>query len=125
MIHHAVYFGARLLGISGKDDAIDNLVRNPTAKALEHCTTVGPDLSWDDRDGTLAEPLLTFPKFGVERLTLVQFKALRKPSLREWRKNMGLTQHQAAAKFGVSEPSWRRFEAGRLPAPARLLSQLF
>jgi hypothetical protein len=97
-----------------------SLVRNPIAKARKQCTVVvGPILSWDGHDDTLAEPLLTFPKCGVERLTPAQFKALRYRPLREWRKNTGLTQHETGAKFGVSEPSWRRHEAGRLPAPAR------
>jgi transcriptional regulator with XRE-family HTH domain len=35
--------------------------------------------------------------------------------LRAWRARRGFTQARAAAWYGVSERSWRRYEAGHIP----------
>jgi transcriptional regulator with XRE-family HTH domain len=39
--------------------------------------------------------------------------------LRRWRALRGFTQKQAADWYGVSERSWRRYEAGSIPPHVR------
>lgn len=42
------------------------------------------------------------------------------PALQAWRARLGLTQARAAALFGVSLPTWKRWEAGKCPYPKLL-----
>lgn len=122
---YAMFHNLRFVGLTNSDsEAIQNLLFDPSPKAAAEVAVVGPEVAIDDEDGSLAEPMLTFAD-NVERLTLKQFRELRSPSLKRWRKSMGLSQTAAAEKFGVSESSWRRYETGRQVPPPELLAQLY
>lgn len=49
---------------------------------------------------------------------------MAKDELKKWREKHKLTQGEAAAHFGVSIDSWRKWEQGKNPIPALLPAAL-
>lgn len=122
---YALYWASRFIGLTTEDNhRVENILRKPTKKALKECRMVGPVISYDDHNGHLAIPNMTFAE-DAKSIPLADFRdTTQGDTLRSFKKRMGFTIQQTAEYLGVNRRTFESYLYNRKAAPEAVMQKV-